>query len=53
VDGKLNVGLLTCPDLASDLWDLVHGFGTQLEELVAAVDADLDKEEQADEDSGE
>lgn len=53
VDGKLNVGLLTCPDLASDLWDLVHGFGTQLEELVAAVDADLDKEVQADEDSGE
>ncbi|WP_412475293.1 WS/DGAT/MGAT family O-acyltransferase [Gordonia sp. LUNF6] len=40
VDGELNVGLLSCPDLSPDLWDLVRGFGTQLEELVAAVEAD-------------
>lgn len=53
VDGKLNLGLLSCPDLASDLWDLVRGFGTQLHALVAAVDADLDREQQSDEESGE
>ena len=53
VDGKLNVGLLSCPDLAADLWDLVRGFGTQLEALVAAVEAGLETEQQADEDSGE
>ena len=53
VDGKLNVGLLSCPDLVGDLWDLVRGFESQLDALVAAVDADLAAEQQADEDSGE
>ncbi|EGD53606.1 WS/DGAT/MGAT family O-acyltransferase [Gordonia neofelifaecis] len=53
VDGRLNVGLLSCPDFAPDLWDLVQGFQTQLDELLAAVDADLAKEAESDEDSGE
>ncbi|MGB6040302.1 MAG: WS/DGAT domain-containing protein, partial [Gordonia sp. (in: high G+C Gram-positive bacteria)] len=45
VDGMLNVGLLSCPDLVSDLWDLVNGFQTQLDELLAVVAADLEKQD--------
>ncbi|MFT4088426.1 MAG: wax ester/triacylglycerol synthase family O-acyltransferase [Gordonia sp. (in: high G+C Gram-positive bacteria)] len=39
-DGKLNVGLLTCTELAPDIWDLCRGFDTQVEELREAMAAD-------------
>ncbi|GAC58795.1 hypothetical protein GOHSU_52_00030 [Gordonia hirsuta DSM 44140 = NBRC 16056] len=41
VADKLNVGLLTCADLTPDIWDLCDAFTDQLQELTAAVDADL------------
>ncbi|NLG47970.1 wax ester/triacylglycerol synthase family O-acyltransferase, partial [Gordonia sp. (in: high G+C Gram-positive bacteria)] len=40
-DGKLNLGILTCPDITSDVWHLADCFRDQLEVLNAAVDADL------------
>ncbi|WP_026919608.1 WS/DGAT/MGAT family O-acyltransferase [Gordonia shandongensis] len=36
-DGVMNVGLLSCPDLVPDLWDLVEAFGSQLDLLLATV----------------
>lgn len=36
LNGKLNVGLISCPDLLPDLWDMADGFGTGIKELVAA-----------------
>ncbi|OHV03417.1 WS/DGAT/MGAT family O-acyltransferase [Mycobacterium talmoniae] len=35
--GKLNVGLIACPELVPDLWDLADGFGVGMEELLAAA----------------
>jgi WS/DGAT/MGAT family acyltransferase len=34
--GKLNVGMISCPELLADLWVLADGFSDALEELVAA-----------------
>ncbi|GAA4738315.1 wax ester/triacylglycerol synthase family O-acyltransferase [Gordonia alkaliphila] len=39
--GVLNIGLLTCPDITPDIWDLCDGFEKQLDELTAAVDAEV------------
>ncbi|GAA4660082.1 WS/DGAT/MGAT family O-acyltransferase [Gordonia humi] len=36
--GELNVGLLTCNDLANDIWSLADAFHDQLDLLVAAVE---------------
>lgn len=41
VADKLNVGLLTCADLTPDIWDLCDAFTRQLDELTAAVDAEI------------
>lgn len=38
--GWLNVGVLTCPDLTPDTWDLVDYYRSGLEELMAVVDAE-------------
>jgi len=38
---KLNLGIVTCPDITSDVWHLAECFQGQLEALVAAVDADV------------
>lgn len=35
--GKLNVGLISCPELLPDLWALADGFGPGMAELVAAT----------------
>ena len=35
--GKLNVGLISCPELMPDLWDLADGFVSGMAELVAAA----------------
>lgn len=37
LDGKLNVGLISCPQLLPDLRDLADGFETGMAELVAAT----------------
>ncbi|WP_072691060.1 WS/DGAT/MGAT family O-acyltransferase [Rhodococcus marinonascens] len=37
LNGQLNVGLMSCPELAPQLWDLVDAFPRALEELVEAA----------------
>lgn len=37
LNGKLDVGLVSCPELLPDLWDLADDFGPSLEELLAAI----------------
>ena len=34
LNGKLNVGVISCPDLVPDLWRLVDDFNVALEELL-------------------
>lgn len=34
--GKLNVGLISCPELLADLWDMADGFGVGMKELLDA-----------------
>ena len=41
LDGKLGIGVISCPDLVPDVWDLADAFPAVLDELlqleVAAV----------------
>ncbi|MFZ2177019.1 MAG: wax ester/triacylglycerol synthase family O-acyltransferase [Rhodococcus sp. (in: high G+C Gram-positive bacteria)] len=37
LDGQLDVGVMSCPELAPHLWDLVDAFPAALDELVAAA----------------
>jgi WS/DGAT/MGAT family acyltransferase len=37
LNGKLNVGLISCPELLPDLWDMADGFVTGMAELLAAT----------------
>lgn len=37
LNGKLNVGVISCRKLVNDLWDLADGFGAELAELVDAL----------------
>ncbi len=37
LDGRLNVGLISCPELVPDLWDMADGFVTGMGELLAAA----------------
>lgn len=39
LNGKLNVGLISCPELLPDLWDMADGFVAGLAELLAATGA--------------
>ena len=39
LNGKLNVGLISCPTLLPDLWDMADGFATGMAELLAAAKA--------------
>jgi diacylglycerol O-acyltransferase / wax synthase len=39
LNGKLNVGVISCPDLLPDLWRLVDDFDVALEELLACAGA--------------
>ncbi|MFD4181007.1 wax ester/triacylglycerol synthase family O-acyltransferase [Rhodococcus sp. NPDC058514] len=39
LDDQLNVGLMSCRELAPELWDLADAFGPALEELVKAARA--------------
>ncbi|AOW92483.1 diacylglycerol O-acyltransferase [Rhodococcus sp. WMMA185] len=41
LNGQLNVGLMSCPELAPHLWDLVDAFPRALEELLEAAEASL------------
>ena len=35
--GKLNVGIISCPELVPDLWNLAEGFDKGIQELLAAA----------------
>jgi WS/DGAT/MGAT family acyltransferase len=37
LNGRLNVGLISCPELLPDLWDMADGFVTGMGELLAAT----------------
>lgn len=37
LDGKLDVGLIACPELLPDLWELADDFGAGIKELLARV----------------
>ncbi|MBU3749556.1 MAG: wax ester/triacylglycerol synthase family O-acyltransferase [Mycobacterium sp.] len=37
LNGKLNIGLISCPDLLPDLWEMADGFDTGMAELLAAA----------------
>ncbi|MGV0791093.1 WS/DGAT/MGAT family O-acyltransferase [Mycolicibacterium sp. XJ1819] len=37
LNGRLNVGIVSCPELLPDLWDMADDFGAALDELVAAT----------------
>jgi len=37
LDGTLNVGLISCPELLPDLWDMADGFGAGMKELLDAT----------------
>lgn len=37
LNGKLNVGLISCPELLPDLWAMADGFETGMAELLAAT----------------
>lgn len=37
LNGKLNVGLISCPELLPDLWAMADGFGSGMAELLAAT----------------
>ena len=37
LNGTLNVGLISCPQLLPDLWDMADGFAAGMKELVAAA----------------
>jgi hypothetical protein len=36
LNGKLDVGLISCPDLLPDLWEMADEFAVVMEELLAA-----------------
>jgi hypothetical protein len=36
LNGKLDVGVISCPELLPDLWDLADDFAVALEELLSA-----------------
>jgi hypothetical protein len=37
LNGRLNVGLISCPELLPDLWELADDFAGGMEELLATV----------------
>ncbi|MGD9622053.1 MAG: wax ester/triacylglycerol synthase family O-acyltransferase [Mycolicibacterium sp.] len=37
LNGKLDVGIVSCPELLPDLWDMADGFQVALDELLAAT----------------
>lgn len=39
LNGRLNVGLISCPELLPDLWDMADGFAAGMAELLAATKA--------------
>ena len=41
-DGRLDIGLISCPDLVPDLWELVDDFSPALEDLILAAGAESD-----------
>ncbi len=40
--GVLNIGLLTCADITPDIWKLCDAFEAQVDEMLAAVQQDLE-----------
>lgn len=39
LNGRLNIGLISCPELLPDLWDMADAFATGMAELLAATKA--------------
>ncbi len=39
LNGKLDIGIISCPDLLPDLWELADDFAVALDELLAYVNA--------------
>jgi hypothetical protein len=37
LNGTLDVGLISCPELLGDLWDMADDFAVAMEELLAAT----------------
>jgi hypothetical protein len=37
LNGKLDVGIISCPDLLPDLWNLADDFAVGMEELLLAT----------------
>jgi len=37
LNGKLDVGIISCPELLPDLWDMADDFAVCMEELLAAA----------------
>jgi WS/DGAT/MGAT family acyltransferase len=37
LNGKLDIGLISCPELLPDLWDMADDFAVGMEELLAAA----------------
>ncbi len=37
LNGKLDVGLIACPELVPDLWELADDFAVGMEELLQAT----------------
>lgn len=37
LNGKLDVGIVSCPELLPDLWDLADDFGPAIDELLDAT----------------
>jgi hypothetical protein len=35
LNGRLGIGIISCPDLVSDLWDLADAFPAALKELLS------------------
>lgn len=38
LNGKLNIGVISCPELLPDLWDMADGFAAAIGELVSATE---------------
>jgi diacylglycerol O-acyltransferase len=39
LNSKLGIGIISCPDLLPDLWELADGFAGALDELLACADS--------------
>jgi WS/DGAT/MGAT family acyltransferase len=48
LNGELGIGIISCPDLLPDLWDIADGFSDALKELLECSDEQPDEDNPAD-----